>query len=459
MHNKLVTLLNLILLFGINIIPSISNIGNREMATMEDKSLSWEEIQQTNLQQSMTEDQGPWMQYYGGSDYDTAVSVVQTNDGGYAFTGGTGIWPDDKAWLVKTDILGNVQWTQEYNFSYANKVIQTTNGGYALTGTQGGYSGGNSSVILVKTDYQGEIIWEQIYDEETFNEPGSVIQTKDGDFLHGGSSSKDGGNWEGWLLKISDSGNIVWMRTYGGDKNDIIHGLIETTDGYAFTGATESNSAGFIDAWLVLVDASGNTLWNQTYGGVGYDRTYDVIQMADKSFYLIGTTSSYGSGEFDAWLLHVDANGNSLWNQTYGGATYDAVYSGILVENDSFVLAGATETFTTDLDDRDAWLIKVDAKGTILWNHTYGGFEDDRINSVVQAHNGGFILAGVTSSSTGRGKWDALLIKTNNMGVAPFVIGSSTNWFVRGLVLILFVAATVAVYLWAKSVRKVPKWR
>ena len=107
-------------------------------------------------------------------------------------------------------------------------------------------------------------------------------------------------------------------------SRDYARSVVQTSDGgYALAGHTASFGAGSYDAWLVKVDASGNAMWNKTYGGASSDKAYSVVQTSDGGYALAGFTDSFGAGNYDAWLVKVDASGNAMWNKTYGGAASD----------------------------------------------------------------------------------------------------------------------------------------
>ena len=177
------------------------------------------------------------------------------------------------------------------------------------------------------------------------------------------------------------------------------------------------------------------------------------------SFTLVGATSSYGAGNFDAWLIKTDADGNLQYNQTYGGVNHDTAYSGILTVDGGFVLAGFTK-FQNRIRrlDMDLWVLKLDAAGNELWNQTYGGEWFDEATSVIQTSNNGFLLAGRTRSYDAYG-WDAWLVKTDALGVAPDIEVLQFNWFEIGLLGSLVVAAIVILVLGVRIWKRGDKWR
>ncbi|MFX0184496.1 MAG: hypothetical protein ACFE95_15545 [Candidatus Hodarchaeota archaeon] len=264
-------------------------------------------------------------------------------------------------------------WNQTYggtDYNEGHAVIQTVDGGFALVGDIDN-SFGARDIWLVKTDANGVMLWNQKYGSSTSEVGRSVIQTVDGGFALVGISYK----WDDmWLVKTDANGVMLWNQTYGGTEYDKGHAVIQTVDGgFALAGSTCSDDKGY-DMYLVKTDANGVTLWNQTYGGTNSDWAFDLVQTADGGFALVGFTESYGAGGSDMYLVKTDPNGVMLWNQTYGGTEFDEGRAVIQTFDGGFALAGVTSSFGTEGIVRDfdkqlrtgnIWLVKTDSNGTI----------------------------------------------------------------------------------------------
>ncbi len=258
-----------------------------------------------------------WNKTIGGLHNDNAWSMAQTSDGGYITAGfsnnfGTG---NSDFWLVKTDALGTLQWDKAYGTAgsdTAYSVIQTSDGGYAMVGRQNG-----RQCWLVKTDSSGTMQWSQTYGEPNANSTGyCLIQTSDNGYAIGGYIDTFTGNtntpYDFWLIKTDSSGNTQWNKKYGGPSEDIARSLVQTSDGgYALAGYTESYGAGTQDVWLVKTDSSGNMQWNQTYGGANTDVANAVTKTSDGGYALAGSTQSYGLASQSFFLVKMDNAGPS----------------------------------------------------------------------------------------------------------------------------------------------------
>jgi len=356
---------------------------------------------------------------YGGTGTDIAYSMVKTSDGGYALAGSTNSFGagGNDFWLVKTDSLGNMLWNKTYGAAgddVAYSVVQTSDGGYALAGTSNSWVPGDGyDMWLVKTDGSGNVRWSLTYGGTGLDVAYSVVQTKDGGYaLAGYTNSFGAGGFDFWLVKTDSNGNMLWNKTYGGTGTDIAYSMVQTSDGgYALAGYTDSFGAGGADFWLVKTDASGNMLWNKTYGGTGADEAYSVVQTSDGGYALAGITNSFGAGGWDFWLVKTDMNGNMLWNKTYGGTGDDYASSMIQTSDGGYAIAGETISFG------GSWLVKTDANGNMLWNKTYGGVA----YSVVQTSDGGYALAGY--AGYGAGGYDFWLVRTDSLGATSGTSG------------------------------------
>ena len=360
-----------------------------------------------------------WNKTYGGTDSDNGNSVVQTSDGGYAIAGSTlsyGAGVSD-VYLVKTDASGNMLWNKTYGGpgnDYGTSVVQTNDGGYAIAGYTYSFGAGVSDVYLVKTDANGNMQWNKTYGGNSTDYGYSVVQTGDGGYATTGYTASFGVSVNDvYLVKTDANGNMQWNKTYGGALNDGAWFMARTTDGgFAITGYTYSYGAGGADIYLVKTDANGNMEWNKTYGGTGNDFGYSVIQNVEGGYAVASTTNSVSSGS-DICLVKTDSSGNQLWNKTYGGPGYDYGYAVTQTSDRGYAVAGTTSSYGTG--GYDAYIVKTDASGNIQWEKLYGGFNSDYFASIAKAGDGGFAAVG-TTNSYGAGGNDLYLVKTDTEG-------------------------------------------
>jgi hypothetical protein len=355
-----------------------------------------------------------WFKTFGGSDWDSGSSVQQTSDGGFILVGTTtsfGAGGFD-VWLIKTDADGNKLWEKTFGGirdDRGHSVQQTSDGGFILLGWTESFDAREADVWLIKTDASGNIEWDRTFGGSDRDKGSSVQQTSDGGFILVGYTESFGAGWaDVWLIKTDADGNKLWDRTFGGSGLDSGSSVQQTSDGgFILVGYTTSFGAGGFDVWLIKTDADGNKLWEKTFGGSRRDWGSSVQQTSDGGFIIVGYTTSFGAG--DVWLIKTDANGNKQWDRTFGGSDWDEGWSVQQTSDGGFIIVGWTWSFGAG--GPDVWLIKTDANGNKQWDRTFGGSDWDWGFSVQQTSDGGFIIVGSTESF-GAGEGDVLLIKS-----------------------------------------------
>jgi hypothetical protein len=312
-------------------------------------------------------------------------------------------------------------WTQTFgggSADFGHSVQQTSDGGFIIAGyTEILFP--NFDIYLIKTDASGTEQWTQTFGGSSRDYGESVQQTGDGGYIIAGYTDSYGaGNDDVWLIKTDADGDSVWTQIFGGLAVDRAYSVQQTGDGgYIITGSTSSYGAGDYDVYLIKTDASGIEQWSQTFGGNQHDYARSVQQTEDGGYIIAGYTSSYGAGNSDVWLIKTDASGIEQWTQTFGGSSRDYGESVQQTDDGGYIIAGSVESW--GLDSSDVYLIKTDASGIEQWSQTFGEIGLmllDYGHSVQQTGDGGYIIAGSTQSY-GAGNFDVWLIKTDASGI------------------------------------------
>jgi hypothetical protein len=301
----------------------------------------------SNIQSTQSTEEPPtveWSRTYGGGSSDYAYSLVQTSDGGHAMAGGTksyGVGGYD-SWLVRTDSNGNKLWDKTYggtNDDCAYSLVQTSDGGYALAGS--GFAN------FIKTDASGNMQINKAYGGSA----SCIVQANDGGYALAGILGSDF-----WLVKTNSAGNTQWTKTYRGGSNQRAHSLVQTSDeGYALVGYIAATG---LDCWLVKTDANGNEQWNKTIQDniSGRYEGRSIVETSDGG-YAIAIDAYTGEGFGDFWLVKTDAYGNEKWNRTCGGSDGDYAYSLVQTSDGGYALTGFTRSYGAGAED--FWLIKL----------------------------------------------------------------------------------------------------
>lgn len=389
----------------------------------------------------------------------------------------------------------------------ALSVIQTSDGGYISAGYTAGYGAGGTDILVVKTDPSGNLQWQQVIGGAGNDTGTCIVQHPSGDyFISGTTNSSGAGQLDVYLIKLDNTGNMIWTNTYGGAQNDFGKSLLLTSSGdLVIAGFTNSSGAGGYDAYLVKVDASGTVQWTKTIGKTGNELIHSIAQVHDGGFLLTGNTNSYGTGNI-GFAVRTNSAGDTTWTRAYniGNKQGTSLYAGAEVSGDTaFVFTGyggtqlygdlvALRTSLNGIASSTTYGPFLAAGGYNITPTSDGGFvavgyysnygsrtllakyssanvkqwEKSYLNgagytymyfgggySVIKTNDGGFIIAGNTTLKSGNS--DFLLIKTDSAGNAndPVINNASAGGpvsFCSGGSVTLSVPAGFDTYQWVR---------
>lgn len=370
-------------------------------------------------------------------------------------------------WIAKTDDAGILEWDRRYGGNKQDRLWaaqETPDGGYIIGGTSNSDAGpqksdasrGDEDYWIIRTDASGTILWDKSYGADSIDYFYSLLQTSDGGFLLGGISRSDmgfektenhKGDFDMWIIKTDAMGNILWDQTIGGNGEERLNEMQETADGhYVLAGSTasdrdnldvERDALGGKDYWLVKIDSmGGNKIWEYRYGGIEEDEIQSFTQTQDGGFLLGGGSRSpvtpmmkgKASQWVDFWIIKIDDLGVIEWERTFGGPQLDNCYSVKQNNIGNYLLGGysasgvgpdKTEPNRGAIGTEDFWLLYLAPDGTKLWDKTLGGSSRDVLENLFQTQDGGYLLAGHSSSgisgdktSDNNGLNDFWIIKT-----------------------------------------------
>jgi hypothetical protein len=336
-----------------------------------------------------------WDKTFGGDNYEVPASIIPTKDNGYIVAGSSSSGvsgdktialkgPGADLWVVKMDSFGNKVWDKAYGGSadeLGGNIVEINNGfilgGYSYSGISGDKteaSRGEYDYWLLKMDKDGNKIWDRTY----------------------------GGNLSDGLLSIDITASGGYIL--GGTSNSGV-----------YKEKTQSSRGGQ-DYWVITVDRNGNKLWDKTFGGEdGYENFEDLQTTKDGGFILGGFSASNtgidksenSKGGYDFWIIKLDASGNKLWDKTFGGSDNDQLYALQQTKDKGYVLAGCsyspqsgdkTEPLRNKYGSSDYWVVKTDSMGGIEWDKTIGGSGSDLASDIKQVTANGYIVAGLSLS-------------------------------------------------------------
>jgi hypothetical protein len=356
--------------------------------------------------------QGPetaWGQIIGGTGYDTGQAVAQTSDGGYIVIGYTDSFIADapRIYIIRLDSDGDTLWTDTYGSSDVQGfgISAATDGNFIIAGFSQAAGGGD--VLCVKINDDGGVLWQNTYGGSASDIAFAVDATPDGGAIVTGWTVIDSlSGKDVYVIRIDGAGDTLWTRVYGGPGDDFGTAVCQVNDGgFLVTGWTDSYGAGSDDVYLLHLDVSGDTLWTRVYGDKNQDYGEGVIQAAHGNFILTGVTQDANEAMSRIFLLEVDTNGDTVWLQTYDeGLGFEVAQA----SDGGYILAGS---HFNNFPNRNAYLLRTDANGIMIWEKSYGDAADDSWFDVMQTPDGGFLAVGETESF-GAGSRDVYMIKT-----------------------------------------------
>jgi len=323
----------------------------------------------------------------------------------------------------------SILWEKTFGGSVSEKITSvwhTTDGGYVFAGSTvsidkdlAGCTNVNFYTYswVFKLNALGALQWKRCLNDSTPTlELNSIQQTNDGGYIAGGRSRS--GN-EYYAVKLNSAGNILWEKTYGGTGRDICYAIKQTNDGgYIMAGVGSSNTGdmtgsgfhGATDCWIVKLDTSGIIQWQKAYGGNDYEYAYDIEQTTDGGYIVVGTTDSYNDGDVtitkgqdDYWIFKLNATGVLQWQKSYGGSLPDIASSVHQTTDGGYIVAGYTTSIDKDvtgpIGSLDFWILKLSATGVLQWKKNLGGTKSDSAKDIIQTTDGGYIIAGRTFSN------------------------------------------------------------
>lgn len=352
-----------------------------------------------------------WDKTFGGTGAETFQVLQQTSDGGYILggssqsgAGGNKSEPNLGSydfWIVKTDAFGNKLWDKTFGgqgFDFLHSLEQTPDGGYVIGGVSfnpvvNAQTAAEATFMVIKLDGLGNQVWRQAVNnlDAAAQEPIVLRVTSDNGFILAGSLNttdftnskmKTKGASDFHLIKLNAGGNREWEQVYGGKDDEFLSSLQVTTDGgYVLGGISHSGkngdktdgAKGKGDFWVIKVNSRGEKLWDRSFGGSDYDYLSALQHTQDEGFLLGGISRSGKSGDksqttygkADFWVIKLDANGNKVYEQAFGGAKDDELYALTETTEGGVLLGGNSESgidnnkTEANAGGKDIWLVKL----------------------------------------------------------------------------------------------------
>ena len=306
-----------------------------------------------------------------------------------------------------------------------NKIIHSNDGGFIIAGSTTSSNGdvtsnrGGWDIWVIKTNSSGVIQWQKTFGGSAYDVASGIVQLANNDIVVAGSTSSNNGTFSGnhgrtdfCLLRLSQTGNLIWQRTYGGSADDFCYSLDLTSDGgFVLAGSSLSTNGnvtgnhGGTDFWIVKTDSLGILSWQKSFGGSRAEDCRSIKATSDGGYIASGYTNSIdgqatGShGGSDFWVVKLDVYGILQWEKCLGGTLNDFSTTALPTVSGNYMIAGYSNStdgdITSNRGSSDYWVVVLDSSnGNLISQYSYGGSNSDIAYDLVATADGGYILAG-----------------------------------------------------------------
>ncbi|UCH61946.1 MAG: T9SS type A sorting domain-containing protein [Fidelibacterota bacterium] len=358
-----------------------------------------------------------WMKTNGYAGHDYYTSVQQTTDGGFILAGTTGSFSSDSSfyWLVRLDSDGNIVWDKVFPADKEDnqRAIQTSDGGFAIAG--------DGDPWLIKTDSNGDITWQQA--ASTLGDYVAIYEIEemaDQGFIATGSMELTDIR-KALVVRTDNTGAVSWSKAYGGEHDAAGIAITKTSDGgLAVAGVQhQPTGEGVYHGWLLKLDAAGDSLWSTVYGGTADAFFHGFQETADGGFILVGRQKQAGRDDTDIYIVKTNSLGVEEWSQTFGGTNDDEGISVVQTSDNEFTLAGMGDPYSTG--NMDGWILHMAANGDSLWDRQVAELGVDACFDLVEISAGEYLVAGGTITDWETGQFEGWLVRLGTDTIPPAI--------------------------------------
>jgi hypothetical protein len=320
------------------------------------------------------------------------------------------------AWMVILEpqgLMAQGSWRRSYGglgTEAASQVAITSDDGYLVTGTSGSFGIGASDVYLLRLDESGEVLWSRTFGTIAVDQGKAIAALPDGAALAGSSALGSIGGYDYLLVRVDPNGEVLWQQNYGTPEWDLCNGMIPVEDGFLMIGISYGEGTPEGQAFLVRTDANGGVVWT-TRTSAPLGATCNAAAVSASGQIVVAGAAVMPNGDTDRYLAAFDADGAFLWDRTLPGDSTDEFNDVLITADDRIVAIGTSYSYGP------VAVINVhatDLSGTDLWDRTIGNSADAGGTGITLAHGGGFVITGYNTLN--QGEPDMIYTKLDNDG-------------------------------------------
>jgi uncharacterized delta-60 repeat protein len=361
-----------------------------------------------------------WEHTFGGALQDKAYGIASLPDDGLIVVGNSRSQQslEYNAWILRLSRDGKILWERSFGGSSSDQlyaVASTPDGGVVVAGHTRSKGAGKSDVWILRLNLDGELLWERTFGGLENDRARTIDAMADGGFVIAGMTQSYGSpQGDAWIIKLDSKGRRQWDRSYGGNEEYAIFSIAALPDSSAIaTGYTNKGKSHGFELWVIRLSSHGDRIWDRHYGRGIFDAGTAILPAVDGGAMVAGVTSDDGFQGDDAWIIRLDASGHVIWDQTFGGPKPDSAWSVVEMPGTGYAVTMATLSYGAG--SSDAWVICLNDDGAVIWQRLFGGQLWDRPTTAALTQDGGLAVAGYTTT-TGAGYEDFWVFRVDARG-------------------------------------------
>jgi len=369
--------------------------------------------------------------YDFNNNYDGAAEIIETSDGNYLFVGASNFSPYRNL-IVKLNQQGDTIWSKKYDLSIGGDnavgVVELVSGDYVLCGTLHDTATATANAYLMKINAQGDSLWMKQYGGLDNEWSQSVTKSHDGGFIVAGRiiDINPPNYTNAWVFKTDSLGNMLWQKQFDPHGlNDLFEKVIITPDSGIVCAGETLLSATNSENFVIKLTQQGDTIWTKQFGGAEGDITFDINLTANNGF--VGCGASVINSKQRASVYRLDSLGDLIWSKDFAplpsqylNYSFSAIHE---LSNGNFMAAGADYDLALTVPGFShttrVRLFEMNSVGDSLWSQQYshyGGNSDDYLFDMKPTADGGYIMCGYIINNSLPQLNDVLVIKVDSNG-------------------------------------------
>jgi len=359
-----------------------------------------------------------WEKLYGGEEDDIAEGIVALENGDSAIVGTCKSFEAERTdiCVARMGADGKMKWNILLGGKKEDEgrgISRASDGNLLVVGSSKSLSHNyDRDIYVAKVSLEGKLIWEKSIGGDRDEYAGGIAGTDDGGAMVVGDTESFGKRYRDiYIAKLDKNGKTVFARTVGGDKTDEAHGITRLTDGnFALVGMREVSKA-YEEFFVMKIDPNGKRLWAKTFGDYDDDSLEAVTASPDGGMVAVGKTRSYGSEQTDLTVMKLSSEGKVLWHKIYGFKYYEYGNAITVTPDGGYMLAGGTSTLGKG--SHSVYMLALGANGDLTWSHVYGDENRDIGNGIARMSDGSMVAVGESDSFSRSKGFYMIKMKTN----------------------------------------------